>query len=533
MRNHLPPLERQYLPLWGMLLVLPLCFLVSVFWLRHGGGPFWLWYLLDPSYFYLYDAVNLVNLNWPGHPYHPGTPVQVFGALVLKAVYPLTGGEAIADIVLADPEGHLRLISTATVCVTAIGLVLVGAVAYRVFESKVFALVLQAAPFLSMVTLKNSYQVRPESFVIITMLMLMMVMVSAQRSGALQSMRLRYAVAFGIVAGFGVAVKVISAPIYLLPLFLLGSFRALTVYAGISFLALVVFTLPAFGSWDIFFNWMLKISTGTGAYGSGAVGFVDPDAYTKAVREIFGRPLLHAPFVLGLTALAVAAWKRHWNNDAKAVAGLCVAVLAQVLLVAKQPTANFMIPAYMMNALTIVMLVRLVAGFKFGGDVFRARAGLVIRGLLCILILAQPFSVKRLDKEQQFKHAEALRIDDNRFSQCARLYVFPASTQSFALALGDWWTGSRFGEKLAQTKPANDFWFEQNTMDFRDWKGSRDAAKIIASYPCVYIRGTHWVHLSKHLKKAAPGFKVTATCPNRYEKVLLSGIDCAGKLVKK
>jgi hypothetical protein len=446
MRDHLPPLDRQYLPLWGMLLVLPICFLVSVFWLRHSGGPFWLWYLVDPSYFYLYDALNLVNLNWPGHPYHPGTPVQVFGALVLKAVYPLTGGEAITDAVLADPEWHLRLISTATVCVTAIGSFLVGAVAYRALESKIFALVLQTAPFLSMVTLKNSYQVRPESFLIIVMLMLTIIVLSAQRSGALQSLRLRYAVAFGIVAGFGVAVKVISAPIYLVPLFLLGSFRSLSVYAGVSFLALVVFTLPAFGSWDIFFNWMLKVSTSTEAYGGGAAGFVDPDAYTKAVREIFGRPILHVPFILGLIALAVAAWKRHWNNDAKTVAGLCLAVLAQVLLVAKQPTANFMVPAYMMNALTIVMLVRLVAGFNFGSEVFCARAGSVIRGLLCVLILAQPFSVKRLDKEQQFKHAEALRIDDDRFSQCARIYFFPASTQSFAFALGDWWTGSRFGE---------------------------------------------------------------------------------------
>jgi hypothetical protein len=533
LKDHLPPLDRTHLTLWGILLILPICFLGSVLWLRSGGGPFWLWYLVDPSYFYLYDAVNLVNLNWPGHPYHPGTPVQVFGALVLKIAYPLTGGEAIADIVLADPERHLRLISTATVCVTAFSLVLVGAVAYRVLESKIFALVLQAAPFLSMVTLKNSYQVRPESFVIITMVMLMMVVVSAQRSSVLQSLRLRYAVAFGVVAGFGVAVKVISAPIFLVPLFLLGSFRALTVYAGISFIALVVFTLPAFGSWDIFFNWMLKVSTGTGAYGSGGAGFVDPDAYTKAVREIFGRPILHVPFILGLIALAVAAWKRHWNNDAKTVAGLCLAVLAQVLLVAKQPTANFMIPAYMMNALTIVMLVRLVSGFNIGGDSFRARGGHVIRGLLCILILAQPFSVKRLDKEQQLKYAEALRVEDNHFSQCARIYVFPASTQSFALALGDWWTGSRFGEKLAQSRPGNDFWFEQNTMDFRDWKGSRNVAKVISSYPCVYIRGTHWVHLSNHLKKAAPGFKVSTTCQNRYEKILLSGINCAGKLVKK
>ncbi|MGY9000421.1 MAG: hypothetical protein ACKVIK_10915, partial [Rhodospirillales bacterium] len=116
-------------------------------------------------------------------------------------------------------------------------------------------------------------------------------------------------------------------------------------------------------------------------------------AYPKAIREIFGRPILHIPFILGLVALAIAVWKRQWNNNAKTVAGLSLAVLAQVLLVAKQPTANFMVPAYMMSALSIIMLVRLISGFDFGGEKFRIRAGRVTNGLLCILILVQPLSV--------------------------------------------------------------------------------------------------------------------------------------------
>jgi hypothetical protein len=533
MKGHLPPLSRNYLRIWGMLLIIPSCFLFSVFWLRNGGGPFWLWYLVDPSYFYLYDALNLINLNWPGHPYHPGTPVQAFGALLIKAVYPLSNGSAIADAVLANPEWHLRLISTATVILTALGVLMVGGVTYRVFESRIFTLVIQVAPFLSMVTLKNSYQVRPESFLIITMIALTITMVSAQRTNALQHMRFRYAVIFGIIAGFGVAIKVIAAPIFLAPLFLLGPFRAVLIYGGVAFVALGFFMLPALGSWDVFINWMVTISQGSGPYGSGGEGFVDPSAYPKAVREIFGRPILHIPFILGLIALAITAWKKQWDNNAKTVAGLCLAVLAQVLLVAKQPTANFMVPAYMMSALSIVMLIRLISGFNFGGETFRARAGQITSGLLCILIFVQPFSVIRLDKEQRFKYAEAMRIDNNQFSQCARIYFFSSSAPSFAFALGDWWTASRFGQKLANTKPSNDFWFEQNTMDFRDWKGTRDIREVIQSYPCVYLRGSHWHNVAKYLKKSAPEFKITASCPNKYENIHLSGVSCTGKLVNK
>jgi hypothetical protein len=533
MKNHLPPLSREHLRLWGMLLIIPLCFLFTVFWLRNGGGPFWLWYLVDPSYFYLYDALNLINLNWPGHPYHPGTPVQAFGALLIKAVYPLTGGSAIADAVLANPEWYLLLISTATVILTTCGILMVGCVSYRVFENRIFALVLQAAPFFSMVTLKNSYQVRPESFLIITMITLTIVILSAQRTNALQNMRFRYAVVFGIIAGFGVAVKVIAAPIFLAPLFLLGSFRAVLIYGGISFLALGFFMLPAIGAWDVFLNWMVTISQGSGPYGGGSEGFINPTAYPKAIREIFGRPILHIPFILGLVALAIAVWKRQWNNNAKTVAGLSLAVLAQVLLVAKQPTANFMVPAYMMSALSIIMLVRLISGFDFGGEKFRIRAGRVTNGLLCILILVGPLSVMRLDKELRSKYAEAVRIDNDQFSMCARIYFFSSSAPSFALALGDWWTASRFGEKLANTRPSNDFWFEQNTMDFRGWKGTRDIREVIQSYPCVYLRGSHWRNMAKYLTKSAPEFKITASCPNKNENIHLSGVSCTGKLVNK
>ncbi len=488
---------------------------------------------MDPSYFYLYDALNLINFNWPGHPYHPGTPVQAFGALLIKAVYPLSNSNVIADAVLANPEWHLRLISTATMVLTAFSMLLIGGVTYRVFQNKIFVLVIQAAPFFSMVTLKNSYQVRPESFLIITMIALTIIMVSAQQTNVLQNKRFRYAVVFGIIAGFGVAVKVIAAPIFLAPLLLLGTFRAVLLYAGVAFLALGFFMLPALGSWDVFWNWMATISQNSGPYGSSGEGFVDPAAYLKAVREIFGRPILHLPFILGLIALTITAWKKQWDNNAKTVAGLCLAILAQVLLVAKQPTANYMVPAYMMSALSIVMLIRLISGFNFGGEKFRRRAGQVTNGLLCILILVQPFSVKRLDKEQRSKYVEAVRIENDNFSQCARIYFFSASSPSFAFALGDWWTASRFGEKLALTKPSNDFWYEQNTMDFRDWKGARDISKVIQSYPCVYLRGSHWHNVALYIKERAPELKITGICPNKHEKIYLSGVSCTGKLVKK
>ena len=43
------------------LLALPILFVASELWVRIQGGPNWLWFNLDPDYFYLLDALNILN----------------------------------------------------------------------------------------------------------------------------------------------------------------------------------------------------------------------------------------------------------------------------------------------------------------------------------------------------------------------------------------------------------------------------------------------------------------------------------------
>ena len=93
-----------------LLLVLPGCFMVAAFWVRAQGGPAWLWFNLDPDYYYLLDALNVLNLTTPGHVYHPGTTVDWLGALILKVAYLGAGAENIITAVLNDPAGMNRLL---------------------------------------------------------------------------------------------------------------------------------------------------------------------------------------------------------------------------------------------------------------------------------------------------------------------------------------------------------------------------------------------------------------------------------------
>ncbi len=300
---------------------------------------------------------------------------------------------------------------------------------------------------------------------------------------------------------------------------------------------MIFFTLPAIGAYDLFFAWMAKVSAGSGAYGGGEQTVIDFSRYPKSVIEIFSRPVLHLPFLLSLIALGLA-WRRRRRGfsvpgaEIRATAGFCLAVLAQVLLVAKQPTAFYVIPAYMAGALGIVLLHRLVAGLGMGSKKLRSRSAWAFTLLIGILAISQANSVLRLDRELEDKHQVALTVENANFGKCARIYFFPAASQSFALALGDWWTGSRFAANLAGNRPANDFWFEQNSWQFRDWQGPKSLPSVLESFPCAFFRGGHPGPISTYIGETVPELKYEVTCSTRDEQIFTLGVDCQGRIKK-
>jgi hypothetical protein len=521
------------------LFVLPLLFVAASLALRQAGGAFWEWHISDPSYFYLFDAVHIARLEPPGQSFHPGTPVQLIGALALKLAYPLSSGAEIAARAFDDPEAHLRLISNVLLGVNALALLVAGLVARACVGNLALALFLQAGPFLSMVILKNAYHVKPESLLIAIALMLAVLVLAAGRDWSRDGGRAPYrALAFGVVAGLGVATKLTAAPVFLLPLFLLGGLRRIALYAVSAAATFALFTLPTWPNFAKVSDYILLTLARSGAYGSGAQFVIDLSRYPRDVIDVASRPVVHLQLLFGAAALAVAAWRKRRGLaspafELRALAGLALAILAQVLAVAKQPTANYMVPAYMLLPLAAILFYRFVAGLGLGDARLRRRAGAATALLLAAVVAAQPFAVRRQYAELVQKRAEARRVDNGLFAACARIYFFPASSPSFALFLGDWWTGARAGAEVARRVGPNEYWFEQNIMDLRDARGSRDLGRIAAENPCVFLRGGHPGPIGEFLARHLPDARFERTCSTGEETVFTWGVDCAGRLIPK
>lgn len=520
------------------LLALPVLFVISALWVRAQGGPNWLWFNLDPGYFYLLDALNILNLTTPGHVYHPGTTVQWLAALILRLAHPATSSDAITGLVLADPEYYLHLIAVVLVALNGVALWALGAVGRRVFGGLTAAGFLQLAPFISMVVLKHSIQAKPEALLVLTVLVLSCALVLSLTPGLMARRRVSFALAFGAIAGFGVATKITAFPVFLLPLFVLGLSAgaqrwagAVALYGVSALAALVFFTLPAIGAYDVFFGWMATLSQGAGAYGGTALA--DGPVYLQQVMKLFKRPAFHVVFILSIAVLVVTARRRPGGRDtaeAWLLAGIVVSQLAQVLLVAKQPNAMYMVPSFVLIPLAFVLAWRLAEGLMSRS----LRPGVAV--LLAVLVVAQGAAVVRLGFEQADKSRAAQSVDMTRFKACARVYSYAGSSRSYALMLADYVTGGRFAGRLGNQGPGNDFWLEhwwdQSRMVFRDWRGPRDMRQTLNSYPCVAVRASHWYLLERLLPETMPELTFERMCPGTDETIAVRGVDCNGRVVQ-
>src|SRR6185436_19337927 len=88
--------------------VAPLLLTLTFLLIRTLTGPFYLGTNYDPDYAYLFNSLNLAVFHPPRHIDHPGTPVQLVGALVLRAQHPVASNVDLAFDTIRNSE--IRLI---------------------------------------------------------------------------------------------------------------------------------------------------------------------------------------------------------------------------------------------------------------------------------------------------------------------------------------------------------------------------------------------------------------------------------------
>jgi hypothetical protein len=524
---------------WLIILALPCINLIMVLILRNHAGPFWMWSNLDPDYFYVLDSLNMINLNWPGVYHHPGTPVQLFGAIIIRIAHPLTSSIELTQLVLQNPEYYLGLIHASLVVLNTLAMAFSGVCAYLAFGGYLAALFVQVGPFVSKLCIKWMTHVAPEPMLISVVLVLGGIALLALRKGQLEHNKIHYAALFGLIAGFGMAVKITSIGIYFLPIFILFNYRCLTTYALTTVLAAFIFTLPAIGNYGDFIAHIQNIAIGNPELGTPKKPFIIASEYLHQLKRMSSRPVFILVLFFGLMTIGYFLAHNKFSykkmpNIIKLIAGLCLADVVQVLIVAKQPTGHYMIPILTLSTLGIALLYQAWLEYRISVGASNQYFQTLFVLLFIGLFVTQTVAGAKLSHEFKHRVSIASNYDDTRFNQCARIYFWAAAAPSYALQLGDDTVRHNFTRQLSQTRPKNDFWYEIIRKEFRGWEGPRDVKEIAATYPCIYIRGSYPSYMREGLKSHLPAFTFSEVCsiPNNPETIFTSGVDCMGNLAK-
>lgn len=147
--------------------ILPICFIFYSIYLRKTEGPYYAGFS-DPSYIYLINSLNLAQFNGygVGHIDHPGTPVQVFGAAVIRIIYLLKNlKDSLSEDVIYNPEYYLTELNLFSSILNAIGIFILGFTLFILSKSLLLSLTFQLISFLSINLLESFSEFKPENTV--------------------------------------------------------------------------------------------------------------------------------------------------------------------------------------------------------------------------------------------------------------------------------------------------------------------------------------------------------------------------------
>ena len=517
------------------LAALPLTFVAVLFAMRASSLPLWQSFNLDPDYYYLLNGLRIVEGLAPTDISHPGTPVQMLIAAVIKALHPLASTEATVDAVLRDAEGTL-------LAVTAVIYVLVGLALWWMGRSIALAtgallpaLLAQTAPMLSRVIPKFALHPKPEPFLIIA---------TALLAGALMPLlrprddgQKDWAAALaGIAMALGVACKIHFVVLGVIPLLLLDR-RRLLIYVGVGAVALLVFIAPAIPSWDIWVGWIKRMIMGSGAYGDGPQTVINTQRYPRAVLKQFSAKIIFSTvIVLSLVLLALYFRLRRrglmaQDRSARLLVGILAAQMLVVLSVAKQPAAHYMIPALLLTGPALVAL------WSLSRPLMPSRHTLVWGGVLALLLAVQLPQMARQNAELDGWTKEQMAVDlDARFPGCAKVYFDAASAQSYAFQRGDMNALARYSPKLAALFPDDEYtWFTNDHTYWKNglmqWNRPVELTALLERYGCAVFRGNQPWTVEPRARTLVPGFRMDDRCETGEETLFTKGVRCDGSKV--
>lgn len=357
------------------LFILPIILFLAAFFFKLAGGPYYLNYY-DPGYVYLVNSINVMQFENVGHIDHPGTSLQIFGAVILKILLLGKSEAQILDTVFSDPESYLNILNKSLVLINCIALLALGIFAYRKTKNLIFSLLIQLSVFISFEIYYGLVIFSPENFLILSTILISGILVYYVYDDDSDKHMFALAITLGIVCGFGSVSKLNFVPVCLLPLLLLKGFRNKLIFVLASVITFVIFFLPAISNVGRFLKWSGNLTVNNGIHGKIDLSGFNLSLYLDNIVVIFSKDMFFTiVFLLIIIVLVydLLVWRKVTSPQSssaqqklrKVLWAILFTMVFQVIVVAKNymPYAQYyVIPALMLTMTGFAFLIPFIFG---------------------------------------------------------------------------------------------------------------------------------------------------------------------------
>ncbi len=334
---------------YWIVLIIPLIFLGFSLLLKSATGPYWQY--PDPSFGHLLSSLTLIKGLSPTFNYQPGITIQILGAMVISV---LNIGHSTAQIVrqvLLNPDLYLNAINSAILMVAFLTSLILGHYIYRQTNDKI-AVLLSQLPVLATLPLR-SFSFYHYILPIVANVSPEPLLISISNIFNLYILKLYFAknkrkersasILLGLTCGFGIATKLTFFPALLLPLIVCRGWLRV-IFLSATAISFVFWTIPIFPSYPWLWDWIVKLTTHKGGYGSGDQGIINVPLYIACLHDMFNicMPLIY--FALG--ALLFSFWqifRKLTNKGTFFIIAIAINILAQFAFIAKDYDPHYLV----------------------------------------------------------------------------------------------------------------------------------------------------------------------------------------------
>lgn len=501
-----------------MLLILPVILFFTASALREVQGPYYLFFY-DPSYVYLINSLNLAQLSGygVGHFDHPGTPVQVIGAIVVKIYHSFNAIDTdMAVDVLSRPEMYLTAINKTLVFLNCIGLFLLGVFTLKVTKSLLLSILIQLSPFASTEIFFGLIICTPENFLIfVSLLFIGAVIFYLYKIDPNIQPSLSYVIVLSLICGLGLSTKISFFPLLIFPLVVLRGFKIKAMFSAMTFVFFLIFVSPGLSNYEYFINWIGELALKSGKYGKGEATVINSAAFIENVLLIFRRDILFSLSFFAVIAAFMFSMKSRSNmslntvKERKVLFALLLIFILQIIIVGKHYSQYYMIPSFMLSvlaiAVSVAVIVRSVSEKEVKQEVILASLGVLIFSWSLVQIISSYYE----GDEQRIDAYEMVNFIDNNSKGSLVISSFGSSSRECALAFSSQYAAgqSERYRKLLNSKLDRKIFYNQWTDSFYSLTNPTETRDILLGSNEIILQLSHYGNLESFLNtlKSATG----------------------------